>query len=200
MIVITNGQRYICYGKNRCVNHTDDLEQAEYFDSVDKAVELMKEAPRVTRYDFVFDTDTSIIIWRWDKDSFDKAIEERHKEHENEVIAVATKHKRITFTQSQRAEIYRKTKGHCYLCNQFVDYNDFEVEHKIPLALGGTNNIDNVFCSCHDCNSMKSSLEPKDLMQRMKLILLYQAEQKSRRGKKSFRYRLTSRLITFCIG
>lgn len=91
------------------------------------------------------------------------------------------KTKRKVFTQEERAEIYRKTKGYCYLCGDFVDYNNFEVEHKIPLSKGGTNDIDNLFCSCHVCNSIKQDIYPEDFMERITKIFLYQMDQKHRK-------------------
>ena len=44
----------------------------------------------------------------------------------------------------------------CFYCDKEV--SDFEVEHMIPRAIGGSNRIDNLTLSCHDCNSNKGTL------------------------------------------
>ena len=44
--------------------------------------------------------------------------------------------KRKSFTKEERIKIYRKTKGRCYLCGEFVDFNSYEIEHKVPLSKG----------------------------------------------------------------
>lgn len=90
--------------------------------------------------------------------------------------------KRKNFSQEERAEVYRKTKGHCYLCGDFVDYNRFEVEHRVPISKGGTNELINLFCSCHVCNSIKRDIYPEDFMETITKIFLYQMENKH--GKK----------------
>ena len=107
------------------------------------------------------------------------------------------KTKRKVFTQEERADIYRKTKGYCYLCGDFVDYNNFEVEHKIPLSKGGTNEIDNLFCSCHVCNSIKQDIYPEDFMERITKIFLYQMNQKH--GKKMV-WKMMSKKIEKMLG
>ena len=113
------------------------------------------------------------------------------------VMEKPLKTKRKVFTQEERAEIYRKTKGYCYLCGDFVDYNNFEVEHKIPLSKGGTNEIDNLFCSCHVCNSIKQDIYPEDFMERITKIFLYQMDQKH--GKKMV-WKMMSKKIEKMLG
>lgn len=90
----------------------------------------------------------------------------------------AAKVKRKSFTQEQRAEVYRKTKGYCYLCGDFVDFTEFEIEHKVPISKGGTNDISNLFCSCHVCNSIKQDIYPEDFMERISKIFMHQMENK----------------------
>lgn len=47
----------------------------------------------------------------------------------------------------------------CYWCFEFLD--DYEYEHIIPLAKGGTNYPDNVVLSCRACNAQKNSKLPQ---------------------------------------
>lgn len=197
MLVITDGNRYVCYGKNDCINFTTEVSEASEFPTPNKAIKQMQDAPVKTKNCFVYDTETVKIVWRWLPSQWAKVIEAKQIEKQDvqPTEKESTKVKRISFTPAQRSEIYRKTEGHCYLCGDFVDFTAFEVEHKLPLALGGTNDMENLFCSCHDCNSMKGSIAPTDLMQKMKQILLYQAEGNSKRGKKSLKWKLINKLI-----
>ena len=57
------------------------------------------------------------------------------------------------------------TGGRCHYCEQELKINSvypykdtISIDHKIPLALGGTNNIHNLAVCCHQCNIIKSTL------------------------------------------
>lgn len=89
--------------------------------------------------------------------------------------------KRKTFTKEERIEIYRKTKGHCYLCGEFVDFDSYEIEHKVPLSEGGTNDLSNLFCSCHTCNLIKHDIYPEDFMEKISKIFMFQMRIKNRK-------------------
>ena len=77
---------------------------------------------------------------------------------------VIEKTERITFNKTTRKEVYRKSEGHCMLCGKFVDYEDFTVDHIIPLAKGGTNDISNLQCTCKRCNTIKQDIMPDELI------------------------------------
>lgn len=53
--------------------------------------------------------------------------------------------------RSIRAAIIERDGGVCHYCGQ--DANT--VDHKTPLALGGTSNPDNLVAACRSCNSGK---------------------------------------------
>ena len=89
--------------------------------------------------------------------------------------------KRKAFTKEERMKIYRKTKGHCYLCGEFVDFDSYEIEHKVPLSKGGTNELSNLFCSCHTCNLIKHDIYPEDFMEKISKIFMFQMRIKNRK-------------------
>lgn len=84
--------------------------------------------------------------------------------------------KRKNFSAYDRLVIYRKTQGHCYLCGEFVDFNSFEMEHKVPLSKGGTNELSNIFCACHCCNTIKHDIYSKEFMEKISQIFMYQMQ------------------------
>lgn len=89
--------------------------------------------------------------------------------------------KRKSFTKEERIKIYRKTKGHCYLCGDFVDFDSYEIEHKVPLSKGGTNDLSNLFCSCHTCNLIKHDIYPQDFMEKISKIFMFQMRIKNKK-------------------
>ena len=40
--------------------------------------------------------------------------------------------------------IYRKTEGHCCFCGRFVNFNSFEIERKVPVSKGGSDEFENL--------------------------------------------------------
>ena len=62
-----------------------------------------------------------------------------------------------------RNYLLEKHKRKCFYCGKIV--SDFEVEHMIPKARGGSNRIDNLTLSCHDCNEKKGTLTAEEFIQ-----------------------------------
>lgn len=46
--------------------------------------------------------------------------------------------------------------GMCFYCGIRL-YEEYEVDHYIPLTKGGSNNPDNLVCACPSCNSSKNN-------------------------------------------
>ena len=51
----------------------------------------------------------------------------------------------------------------CFYCGKAV--SDFEVEHMLPKSKGGSNCIDNLTLSCHNCNEKKGTLTAEEFIQ-----------------------------------
>lgn len=88
------------------------------------------------------------------------------------------------FTAQERAAVYNKTEDHCAICGEFVPYTDFTVDHIIPLAKGGNNDLSNLQCACSVCNRIKQDILPEDLMKKLTRIMVYQVGQK---GNKKYK-------------
>lgn len=82
--------------------------------------------------------------------------------------------KRKQFSSEERIKIYNKGKGRCAICGKFIPYDSFTVDHIVPLAKGGTNEIDNLQVACGVCNIIKQDILPEDLMNKLTEIILYQ--------------------------
>ena len=50
----------------------------------------------------------------------------------------------------------------CFYCDK--DVSNFEVEHMIPKAKGGSNRIDNLTLSCHSCNQKKGTFTAEEFI------------------------------------
>ena len=88
---------------------------------------------------------------------------------------------RKVFSMEMRNNVYEKTKGKCALCGKFVRFDLFTIDHIIPLAKGGTNDIENLQCTCKHCNAMKQDFSEKEFLDKMIKILAYQSKKKANR-------------------
>ena len=61
-----------------------------------------------------------------------------------------------------RNYLLEKHKRKCFYCGRTV--SDFEVEHMFPKSRGGSNRIDNLTLSCHDCNEKKGTLTAEEFI------------------------------------
>ncbi len=165
-ILLTNGKHYIAFHENGTMIKILDINQAADFYSVEKAVSFRNKAYRKCKGYYYIDTDTET--------------EEKKKSNG----------RRKTFSMKQRKEIYRKTEGHCYLCGEFVDFDSFEIEHKIPVSKGGSDELDNLFCACSGCNMIKHNIYFGDFVKRITKIFMYQMGKKCKEDGKESEWRV----------
>lgn len=177
-ILLTNGEYYIAHNKSGGVIKVPDILLAQDFHSVERAIHLKNKHPgKCSGYYFI---DTSIV----------DVIESSGDPETKRKI----KHKQ--FSKRKRLRIYEKTQGHCYLCGELVRYNSFEVEHKKPLSKGGTDDLDNLYCSCHKCNSIKHDICYEEFMEKITQIFMYQMKIQSRNNLRlKFIYRELSKMV-----
>lgn len=64
-------------------------------------------------------------------------------------------HSRKGFTKKQAAEIFLAAGGICKICKEKI-FGKFEVEHRVPLALSGTNDPSNLEPAHIDCHAGKT--------------------------------------------
>ena len=68
------------------------------------------------------------------------------------------------------AKLFKLQKGKCPCCKQPLG-DDYHMDHKMPLALGGTNTDDNMQLLRQRCNNQKSAKHPVDFMQSRGFLL-----------------------------
>ena len=146
--VITNGTRFMVYGPGCKINKTDNIFHAKKFSSPGQANIVLKKATAKLK-DFY--------IMPLGNDALDRV----------------NKSKRRKFNPDERKIIYAKSKGRCTLCGRFMNFDDFTVDHIVPLSKGGSNNINNLQATCRVCNNIKQDILPQDFIYKISEIFLY---------------------------
>jgi len=60
------------------------------------------------------------------------------------------------------------------LCGNPIAFEEMTLDHIVPLAMGGADEVENLQCSCKACNQFKGSILPADFFDRIQEIFLYQ--------------------------
>lgn len=107
--------------------------------------------------------------WRASNPDKMKAQTKRHYDNKRDVF-IANMHRRRaatngsngTYTPEDIAALLKKQKGKCVFCLQEFGAERPEVDHYIPLALGGSNDRGNLRLLHKICNRMKRAKHPAD--------------------------------------
>lgn len=156
-VVLTDGKNYIAHNSTGAVITVGDRKDAQDFHTAERAGRQKRKTPVKCAGFYWMDTDMD--IEGMEPDARKGATPRRKK-----------------FSAKDRIEVYRKTEGHCYLCGEFVDFDSFEVEHHIPISKGGSNSLDNLYCSCSTCNAIKRDIYPEEFMEKISQIFMYQMQ------------------------
>ncbi|MES2767941.1 MAG: HNH endonuclease [Bdellovibrionota bacterium] len=54
--------------------------------------------------------------------------------------------------------------GICYYCEKKFSKDNLTMDHKVPIARGGTSSMNNIVCCCKACNTKKKSLTSVDFI------------------------------------
>lgn len=90
-----------------------------------------------------------------------KTAEQLYKYAQNHIRRSTLKGCSGSFTSMDVQRIYRSQKGRCPWCKTSLK-GGFHRDHKFPLALGGTNNAENIELLCPKCNIRKHAKDPID--------------------------------------
>ena len=100
-------------------------------------------------------------------------IEQQEREHDQWLERQKQKEQgllieRKPIGKEKRAEVWKKTNGHCYYCGCDIDpFISFSIDHLIPHSNGGKDTIDNLFPVCRKCNARKKNGTLEDLRRRL---------------------------------
>lgn len=82
------------------------------------------------------------------------------------------------YSDNVKKLLYMNANGKCALCGRKLLFEDITIDHKIPLACGGADSVENLQICCLEDNQFKGSIMPDDFMERITRIFLYQMDQK----------------------
>lgn len=66
----------------------------------------------------------------------------------------------MAISKRLRYEVLARDGHKCRYCGAGVDETSLDVDHVLPVVLGGSNHPSNLAATCHDCNSGKTSSLP----------------------------------------
>lgn len=148
--ILKKDNYYCSIDEKNTIRKTQNINIAYRFSSIEKAQNWLNKATKKLKGYKIYDIENEEII--------------------EEIVKV----KRKKFSSKERAKIYNKNKGKCAICGRFVSYDDFTIDHIIPLSRGGENKLTNLQCTCYVCNQIKHDILPEDFMDKLSEIILYQ--------------------------
>ena len=92
-------------------------------------------------------------------------------------------------SQKSRAEVLHRSHGRCSMCGRTIERDGIvlAVDHKVPRDWGGTDDLDNLWALCQDCNGGKKNYFGSQDQSLMRRIM----------GKKSIHERVGETLKSF---
>jgi 5-methylcytosine-specific restriction endonuclease McrA len=74
--------------------------------------------------------------------------------------------RRYQYSNDRLNSIFDRTDGKCHLCHRKLSFSSYgvrgafgawQVDHSVPLAHGGSENLNNLFAACTACNLLKGT-------------------------------------------
>lgn len=162
------GRIYALITPTRLIDYTLDIDTASVFQDKNEAENLQKRATKKLRG---FQT---VDLKKVQMETAEKAVPAAEADKAEDMQNC----QRRNFSVSERSAVYTKTEGHCAICGKFVPYTEFTVDHIVPLAKGGSNDLSNLQCTCGVCNRIKQDILPEELMEKLVEIMLFQVQKK----------------------
>lgn len=88
--------------------------------------------------------------------------------------------KRQSLTTRKRVALFLERGGVCSICNHKIVRKAWDVEHRIPLALGGTNDMSNLDVAHVDCHKTKTRKDVRDIAKGIRVMAQNIGAKKSR--------------------
>jgi len=61
-------------------------------------------------------------------------------------------------SESTKKIVASNQQWRCFMCHKLLDYS-YEIDHNVPLFLGGTNHFSNLHALCRNCHGKKTIME-----------------------------------------
>ena len=72
----------------------------------------------------------------------------------------------VSVLAARRARVWCKSDGRCWYCGGQLHATTFHVDHVVPRALGGANDLPNLVPACPACNLRKGARDLETFRQR----------------------------------
>lgn len=105
------------------------------------------------------------------------------EEEIEKIMDEPVKHKRIQFKEETRKIVYNNAKGICQICGKYLPYEEMTIDHIMPLAKGGENDIKNLQCTHRKCNLFKVDMLPEDFLEKVTEIYRFQNREKIKKAR-----------------
>ncbi len=70
--------------------------------------------------------------------------------------------------RTHKHELFGKQEGHCGGCRMMFPFRNFEIDHVVPRAKGGSDHLDNLQLLCGACNRAKGTGSQAELIAKLK--------------------------------
>ena len=80
-----------------------------------------------------------------------------------------TRVRRGSIPKKMRVEIYQRDSFTCQFCQKKFDANDLTIDHLVPLALGGLDEMINYVTCCRRCNTRKADMPLEEFAREMNI-------------------------------
>lgn len=64
----------------------------------------------------------------------------------------------MSLCRTQKIFIWIRDKTKCVYCESNLSISEFTIDHVKPVSKGGTDDYNNVVCSCKSCNQLKGNV------------------------------------------
>lgn len=90
---------------------------------------------------------------------------------------------RKQYSDDVRKLVYHQAKGGCAICGKPLSYDEMTLDHIIPLAEGGMDDVSNLQCTHLQCNQMKGHMMSRDFIKLCITISMFQLNKRYGKDK-----------------
>lgn len=90
---------------------------------------------------------------------------------------------RHRFSPKEMAEIFAERGGRCANCGNKIRARDWELDHLIPLSLGGTNDRTNLQILCDICHGAKTCTDVSEAAKSKRIAIKHTVPGRFRKGR-----------------